>query len=643
MYFQEGLAKKIWYKSPPKPLQKAIDAKDPDEFFLAWSNYLAQYKLPEAYIDALASSEPPLLWGLPEESVGLVTVDLVRQLENLAVGATGTRSAHKTVAWVEAVRVWLKKIEANRAGFSLAEAYETLAWAHALPALASLFAESVDGGGKLWWTLFETIFSIADDAKTIVESDSPLLSMLLAAELGLTLAYLFGELEPCRGLIRPARTSLNEGMAELLDGEGLIEAKRFELMRPLLACWIRCNAIGDDLCDGKLFKKDNAGQLEWAVRQMMRWTRSDGSQTLNDTTSGRWCKPFFTAALAFDEDDEDQDIATMTLPDWGKKVQIETLRKYALADSASHSEWSRAAVLRPDWEQSGPRFSILYPETAGEAEGDSQSVTGGGFFAELENHRQVLFSGEWQYRVQLGGKTLEPVSDWEEICWMTDDDIDYIELQQELSDDFRIQRQVALARNDRFLFFADVITGPGSDEPGAKLHYIASLPLMADVVLTEDKESSEIRLASPRSKKFKSGKTSKSPPKPVATILPIGLPEWKAAPGNGHLRHAADGRLELTMTGTDAGLCVPLFIDLDFKRMTKPLTWRPLTVAESLEVVPPDCAVGYRVQAGDEQWLIYRSLALPENRTVLGENLSAETLIAQFDETGQTEPLIVIQ
>ena len=125
-------------------------------------------------------------------------------------------------------------------------------------------------------------------------------------------------LEPCRALAKPARKSLNEGMAELFDGEGLLEAKHFELMRPLLACWVRCEAVGDDVCEGKLFKKDTAGQLEWAVRQAMRWTRSDGSQTLCETASGRWCKSLFAAALAFDEDDEDQDIATMSLPEWGK-------------------------------------------------------------------------------------------------------------------------------------------------------------------------------------------------------------------------------------------------------------------------------------------------------------------------------------
>ncbi|MGD9127473.1 MAG: hypothetical protein PVH19_08855, partial [Planctomycetia bacterium] len=428
MYFKEGLTNKIWHKSTPKPVQKAVAAKDSGGAFLAWTASLTQRDLPKEYTEVLAGPEPPLLWGLPEEIFDTTSIDLIRNLERQTVCTGGSCcKANCGLKWFNEAAAWLDKLESN--DFGLVEAYETLAWTHALPSLAVLFAELMteeeDSEYKtLWWSLLEAIVKVANEADALVGEESPLLSMLITAELGLTLAYLFPELEPCRDLVKSARRSLNEGMAELFDGEGLIEAKYFEWMRPLLACWVRCQAVGDDLCDGKLLKKDPAGQLEWAVREAMRWTRSDGSQVLCDAASGRWCKPLFEAALAFDEDDEDQDIATMTLPDWGKKPQIQALRKYALADAASHSEWSRAAVLRPDWEQDGPRFSLIYPQA------DKKSASEGGFFIELENQRQLLLSGEWQYQLRLGNQTLEPIDDWEETCWVMDDDIDYIELQQ---------------------------------------------------------------------------------------------------------------------------------------------------------------------------------------------------------------------
>ena len=75
----------------------------------------------------------------------------------------------------------------------------------------------------------------------------------------------------------------------------------------------------------------------------------------------------------------------------------------------------------------------------------------------------------------------------------------------------------------------------------------------------------------------------------------------------------------------------------------RPRTWRQLTVAADLERQPADVAVGYRVQLGRDQWLIYRSLAEPANRTLLGHNLSTEMLLARFDETGEVEPLIEVE
>ena len=78
----------------------------------------------------------------------------------------------------------------------------------------------------------------------------PLARQLLAGELPLTLAYLFGEIAPCRKLGRQARRELSAGLVELLDGEGLPHAEHLLLLRPLLACWTRCRAIGNESAKG---------------------------------------------------------------------------------------------------------------------------------------------------------------------------------------------------------------------------------------------------------------------------------------------------------------------------------------------------------------------------------------------------------
>ena len=77
--------------------------------------------------------------------------------------------------------------------------------------------------------------------------------------------------------------------------------------------------------------------------------------------------------------------------------------------------------------------------------------------------------------------------------------------------------------------------------------------------------------------------------------------------------------------------------------MGKPVTWRQLTIAEKLQRVAPDQAVGFRVQKGKKQWLIYRSLTERANRTLLGQNLCSDSLIASFRRDGTTETLVEIE
>ena len=56
---------------------------------------------------------------------------------------------------------------------------------------------------------------------------------------------------------------------------------------------------------------------------------------------------------------------------------------------------------------------------------------------------------------------LVPAADaaWEEVCWSSNEDADYLELELALPNNIRVQRQMLLAREDRFLFLADAVLG----------------------------------------------------------------------------------------------------------------------------------------------------------------------------------------
>jgi len=180
-----------------------------------------------------------------------------------------------------------------------------------------------------------------------------------------------------------------------------------------------------------------------------------------------------------------------------------------------------------------------------------------------------------------------------------------------------------MAREDRFLLLADAVSGPRA----ARLEYSASVPLWPNTDFQPAHQSREGYLRGSKRR---------------ALVLPLALPEWRADRRIGELTRSERG-LQLCQWTDRGRLYAPLFLDLDRRRMTRRLTWRQLTVAESLAVRPPEVAAGYRVAIGDQQWLIYRSLAKKANRTLLGHNLSTEMLVARFHQTGEVEPLLEVE
>jgi hypothetical protein len=259
-----------------------------------------------------------------------------------------------------------------------------------------------------------------------------------------------------------------------------------------------------------------------------------------------------------------------------------------------------------------------------------------------------VIRGPWTWQATAGGKPITAAGPWKEVCWHTDFDGDYLEIEQDLAGGWSVQRQMFLAREDRFLFLADALLSPQPDSSSGnagqgavgnalrgvpsdganELRFTTSLPLSAPVGFQPMAETREGRLSF--------GRVTK------ATALPLALPEWNAEFSHGRLA-AGDGKLNLELAAAGQRLYAPLFIDLDPARHKQPLTWRRLTVAESLRVVGRDEAVGYRVQIGRQQWLIYRSLAPIGNRTVLGQNTVADFFLHRFLPNGTTEALVIVE
>ena len=104
-----------------------------------------------------------------------------------------------------------------------------------------------------------------------------------------------------------------------------------------------------------------------------------------------------------------------------------------------------------------------------------------------------------------------------------------------------------------------------------------------------------------------------------------------------------DGALALRQETQGGRLYAPLWLDCTPARIGRPLTWRQLTVADTRRNLPRHQAAAFRVQSGPDQWLLYRALDTPRNRTVLGCNLSCEFLLGRIGTDGVVARTLEIQ
>ncbi|HWA98045.1 MAG TPA: hypothetical protein VG713_06110, partial [Pirellulales bacterium] len=413
------------------------------------------------------------------------------------------------------------------------------------------------------------------------------------------------ELEACRALGPRAVERLSTAMNELLDGDGLVHARYLGQYRQLVACWSRmrllCAAV-----DELPWSAEMTEQADRAVVHLLRLTRADGSQALGPTGRDHAPEPKWFTAIA--RSTGNRSIVRLARAVAGAKVDLPSEKRVGAA--ANDSEWAELAILRSDWTRQAARLTVAYVDRCARSE--------------LAIGKHLLFCGESTISLRQNDRSCTMESDWEQVCWETNDDCDYLELEAEFSGGIKVQRQMMLARHDQIAYLADAIV---CAEPG-DLSYETSFPLSPKLEFQPAIESNEAQLGDH---------------KPRALVLPIALPEWRSATRNGSLV-ADEHVLRFHHSAAQVrGLYAPMFIDLKPKRFAQQFTWRRLTVAEDRSVVPADVAAGFRVHIGNRQWLVYRSLHPGGSRTVLGHHLYSEFVLGQFTSDGTIDPLIEIE
>jgi hypothetical protein len=551
-------------------------------------------------------SNSPLLWGSHVDSPIAEQAATVALCEEVAQGKS-TRSL-TSANWPAELQSLLEGIERS---VSQSDCLGALAWAHASVGLAKRLPSDA------WQTLMKALCRLVVDVIDQGACDDLVVEQLLF-ELGLTIHILHSTAADLQPFADELRKRVCYAITDLTDGEGVPRSRSIRDLRPMMASWIRL-ALLAKATGKRIFDDDAAMQLEWLIRQSIVLSRKGGGPLFCLPTADCHAAEFFDAALSWEQDEDDARYAAVFLglgPQTVRGAKKRRSRANSLelefGPATLYSEWASIAVMRSAW--------------------DSKSLTAVAFderrlLTDISMNRRPVFCGDTTPFVEVDGKLAEVRKDFTEVCWHSDDECDYLELETKLEGGWRLQRQYLFSRVDQFLWVADVILGDAGRR--AKIKYSCSWPLVLPWKAIPETETRDVLLV-------RDGETRGS-------IIPPAAAEWRVAPSSselevdeGVLRHHFETKTKVEAT------YIPLFFDLNKNRSKRERTWRQLTVAEQLQIIRSDVAVGYRVQAGKDQWMFYRSLGPRGNRSLMGQNTVAEFLVGRFPSEGVLEELLEV-
>jgi hypothetical protein len=498
---------------------------------------------------------------------------------------------------------------------------------------------SLEQAARLWRAVLESCLARFSKAAPSV-GDEPatarthLAAIAREAELSWQAGLLFAPVAGSSALRDAGRAAFGQLIADATDAAGVPVAGALADLPSWMTSLVRAREWGRHF-GRPLFSPSQEKRLRGVVTAVAKVCRDDGRPALVNGEVNGLVQVWSTAASALPPRGQQVSPAASYLRSLADGVNGSATRRGTSRNGSQRSgrarngrasnghlpkgaAWpvfqsdeSRLACLRDGWSPSASSIVVAH---------DRHFPT-----LEMAVGGTTLFAGDWEIEVRLDGRTVEP-ADWSCVCWQSDDDGDYFELQSR-PDGLRIERQIFLSRTDDFALLADVVVAdPETVGRAAKLESTSRWTLVPDAALIAQTRTRESRL-------LFGG--------PTARAFPLGLNCSRVEGVSGHLI-GVDGRAELSQTGI-GGLYAPLVIDWNPRRRRSPAAWRRLTVAYAGAAVPSGEAAGYLLEVGPLKWMYYRSL-LPalEPRSVLGQHTMYESLVGRFVR-GDLEPLVQVE
>lgn len=514
--------------------------------------------------------------------------------------------APSSIKFAKELRKWLQAVQRD----------QRIAPSEFLLLLELLSDRPADLDAETLWPLWRATLSAGVDLGC--QLDEPVGSdvtedqrLLIAGELPWRVGLLFEAVKGAGALRRAGQRTLCRSLLEQSDTDGTPHAERLERLPLWLAPLVRSAAAarghGTELWIG-----ETARRFEAMVSAVVPLCRPDARIALSNGSSHEVLSLLQLAArLAGIRKNGHPRNYLRSVARGGLAAKAGSGGKVRSKSDvpASQSDWAQLACLRSDWSTAASTLVVAHHREMPQID--------------LTVRGKPLLDGYWQIHLTLDGAPLTFQDEWSCVCWHSDRDANYLELQMTFPDGLQIDRQLLLSRRDDFLLLADAISHAGP----RRMEYRSTLPLVEAVDIQSETETRECRLDAGS----------------VIRAFPLALPQDRVLSTPGGFG-PYDGGLILRQVAAGEGLYAPLLLDWNARHKNQEAEWRMLTVAETSEIVSPKAASGHRLRIGDDQLLVYRSLkTTDESRTVLGHHTRHETVVGRFQRTGAVEPILLVE
>jgi hypothetical protein len=537
-----------------------------------------------------------------------------RTKNRIPAASDESEAAMRTAAATK-VGNWISQ-QLPKAGHDPYVALVCAGWFHALPEVGGAIDPS------LWLEVLQCALTQVDRAWANGPSEGVFPWIIWSCEVPLALAKQLSHLGGKDRIVSETLNRIALMLEDSSDSAHPFMQRGAESLRAILACVVRCRWSADTLGARKWYppQRKALGKLATTTLSL---SDAEGRQMLFDRDDTSFDEEFWIALnLLAGENKKLRLASACALPDSvGKglgekasKLRKESTLDVSLPKYSQYWDKSSIATMRRSWRDKGCRLAIDF----------SSDVI---WLDVLGEDGQRVLSGDWDVQVQRNGKAVQLDVSWQEVCWFTDDDVDYLELECGVEDVCKIQRQIMLMRDEGIIFFADALIAEQPDQWSIK----STWNTPTDIQFKAEAKTSEGRL-------IRSGLEDQT----VALLLPVAVPEWRRSPSHGKLSFS-DSTLSMDCHANAKNLYSPVVMSLRGADRDQSFTWRQLTIAEELQITPREVAEAYRVQLNRDQWVFYRSLTPCTRRTVMGLHLNVEFYAGRFcSSDGEYEPMIEV-